>query len=122
MTSGKAPLNSSVTYERRQTAMMLLEALPELVGDVEGALIRLGRSNVADQLRTVALKTWTLDEFAQTTYLHLAAARDPSGVEETLCLYDDIGVNVDLDRDGRVVGLEVSGYEQALSRLGKARD
>jgi uncharacterized protein YuzE len=70
----------------------------------------------------VALKTWTFDEFAQTTYLLLTAARDPNGVEETVSLYDDIGVNVDLDRDGRVVGLEVSGYEQALSRLGKTGD
>lgn len=99
--------------------MTLLEALPELVGDIEGALIRLGRGNVADQLRTVALKTWTFDELAQSTYLHLAAARDLNGVEETLSLYDDIGVNVDLDRDGRVMGLEVFGYEQSLSRLGK---
>jgi uncharacterized protein YuzE len=99
--------------------MTLLEALPELVGDIEGALVRLGRGNVADQLRTATLKSWTFDEFAQTTYLHLAASRDPSAVEETVSLYDDIGVNVDLDRDGRVMGLEVSGYEESLSRLGK---
>jgi uncharacterized protein YuzE len=99
--------------------MTLLEMLPELVGDIEGALVRLGRGNVADQLRTATLKSWAFDEFAQTTYLHLAAARDPSGVEETVSLYDDIGVNVDLDRDGRVTGLEVSGYEESLSRLGK---
>ena len=99
--------------------MTLLEALPELVGDIEAALIRLGRGSVADQLRTVALKSWTVDEFAQATYLHLAAVPDPNAVEERLSLYDDIGVNVDLDRDGRVVGLEVFGYEQSLSRLGK---
>jgi uncharacterized protein YuzE len=102
--------------------MTLLEALPELVGDIEGALIRLGRGNVADQLRTVTLKTWTVDEFAQATYLHLSSARDSSGVEETLCLYDDIGVNVDLDKEGRVMGLEVFGYEQSLSRLGRDID
>jgi uncharacterized protein YuzE len=99
--------------------MTLLESLPELVADIEGALVRLGRGSVADQLRTVTLKTWTFDEFAQATYLDLTASRDPSAVEETISLYDDIGVNVDLDRDGRVVGLEVSGYEEFLSRLGK---
>jgi uncharacterized protein YuzE len=99
--------------------MTLLEALPELVGDIEGALVRIGRGNVADQLRTATLKTWTFDDFAQATYLNFAASRDPSAVEETLSLYDDIGVNVDLDRDGRVMGLEVFGYEQSLSRLGK---
>jgi uncharacterized protein YuzE len=97
--------------------MTLLEALPELVGDIEAALVRLGRGSVADQLRTVVLKSWTVDDFAQATYLHLAAARDPDAVEETLSLYDDIGVNVDLDREGRLVGLEIFGYEQSLSRL-----
>jgi uncharacterized protein YuzE len=100
--------------------MTLFEAVPELVSDVEGALVRLGRSKVADQLRTVVLTAWTFDDFAQTTYLQVTASRDDVGVEETVCLYDDIGVNVDLDGEGRVMGLEVSGYEQVLSRLGKA--
>jgi uncharacterized protein YuzE len=50
----------------------------------------------------------------------LAAESDPGGVEETISLYDDIGVNVDVDRDGRVMGLEVFGYEQSLSRLAKS--
>ncbi len=99
--------------------MTLLEALPELVGDVVGALIREGRGNVADQLPNAALRAWTFDEFAQVTYLHLAATRDPNGVEETISLYDEIGVNVDLGMGGQVLGLEVFGYEQSLSRLGK---
>ena len=97
--------------------MSLLETLPELVLDVEGALVRLGRGRVADQLRTAPLKKWDFDEFAQTTYLHVADARVPDDVEETISLFDDIGVNVDLDRKGQVIGLEVSGYEHALSRL-----
>jgi uncharacterized protein YuzE len=99
--------------------MTLLEALPELVGDVAGALIREGRGNVADQLPNASLSAWTFDEFAQTTYLHLTATRDPNAIEETISLYDDVGVNVDLDKGGKVVGLEVFGYEQSLSRLGK---
>jgi uncharacterized protein YuzE len=99
--------------------MTLFEVVPELVGDVEGALVRLGRGDIADQLRTATLKTWTFDEFAQATYLHLGAARNPGRGEEMLSLYDDIGVNLELDRDGRLVGMEVFGYEQSLSRLGK---
>jgi uncharacterized protein YuzE len=95
----------------------LFEALPELVRDIEGALVRLGRGSVADQLRTVALEAWTFDEFAQSTYLQLGGARDSRQIEETISLYDDIGVNVDLDRGGRMVGLEVIGYEEVLSRL-----
>ena len=99
--------------------MTLLEALPELVADVAGALIREGRGKVADQLPGAALRAWTFDEFAQATYLHLTATRDPNAVEETISLHDEIGVNVDLGMGGQLLGLEVFGYEQSLSRLGK---
>jgi uncharacterized protein YuzE len=99
--------------------MTLFEAVPELVGDIEAALIRLGRGDIADQLRTVTLKSWTFDDFAQATYLQLAAAKDANGVEEAVSLHDDIGVTIDLDTDGRVTGIEVVGYEEPLSRLSK---
>jgi uncharacterized protein YuzE len=99
--------------------MTLLEALPELVGDVEGALVRLGRGDVADQLRVATLVTWAFDDFAQAMYLQLAPKRDPGAVGETVSLYDDVPVNVELDKDGRVVGLDVVGYEEPLSRLRK---
>ena len=98
--------------------MTLLEALPELVGDVVGALIREGRGSVADQLPNAGLRAWTFDEFAQATYLLLAATRDPTAVEEIISL-DEIGVNLDLARGGQVLGLEVFGYEESLARLGK---
>lgn len=100
--------------------MTLSEALPELVADVVGALVREGRGKVADQVPEAPLVSWAFDDFAQATYLHLTAAGDRCAIEETLSYYDDIGVNVDLDRSGRVVRLEVFGYEESLSRLGKA--
>lgn len=99
--------------------MTLSEVLPELVGDVVGALIREGRGRVADQLPGASLVAWEFDDFAQTTYLQLSASRNPDAVGETLSFSEDIGVNVDLDKEGKVMGLEVAGYEQLLSRLGK---
>lgn len=99
--------------------MTLLEALPELVADVVGALIREGRGKVADQLPGAPLVAWAFDDFAQSTYLQLTATRDPNLIEETVSFYDDIGVNVELEKGGRVVGLEVFGYEEPLSRLEK---
>ena len=94
--------------------MTLGEAVPELVGDVYGALVRLGRGAVASQLRDATLLRWTFDDFALATYLHV---QDGAAVEETVSLYDDIPVNVDLDKSGRIVGLDVVGYESVLSRL-----
>ena len=105
--------------DREEMSRKLLEALPELVRDIQDALIRLGRGSVADQLQVVTLEAWSFDEFARSAHLDLGGARDPGGVEETIWLSDDIGVNVDLDRNGRVIGLEVSGYEDSLSRLAK---
>lgn len=97
----------------------LSEVLPELVADVVGALIREGRGDVADQIPGASLVSWAFDDFARATYLHFTAARDRCAIEETLSYSDDIGVNVDLDKGGRVVRLEVFGYEQSLSRLGQ---
>ena len=98
--------------------MKLLEVAPELVRDIEGAVVRLGRGDIADQLRSATLTTWTFDEFAQSAYLSLRATRDSGAVEETLSLYDDIGVSVDLDKGGRVVGLDVvkrrGGFKSTL--------
>ena len=96
--------------------MTLTEAVPELVADVTGALIRLGRGAVADQLRKAALLNWTFDDFAQATYLRL---QDGGSVHETISLYDDVPVNVDLDQGGQILGLDVVGYEEMLSRLEK---
>ena len=99
--------------------MTLFEAVPELVRDIEGALVRIGRGDIADQLRVATLFSWAFDDFAQSTYLQLAAVEDRDEAHETLSLHDEIGVNVDLDRDRRVLGIEVYGYEQVLSRLKK---
>ena len=101
--------------------MTLSEALPELVADVVGALIREGRGRVADQIPGAPLVAWAFDDFAQSTYLQLAPTRDPNLLEETISFYDEIGVNVELEKGGRVVGLEVFGYEDSLSRLERQR-
>ena len=100
-------------------SVTLFEALPELVHDIEGALVRLGRGKVADQLRDVPLLAWAYDDFARSTYLSLRASIDPGEIGEVISLQDEIGVSLDLDGQRRVIGIEVSGYEEFLARLGK---
>jgi uncharacterized protein YuzE len=100
-------------------SVTLFEALPELVYDIEGALVRLGRGKVADQLRDAPLLAWAYDDFAQSTYLSLRASIDPGEIGEVISLQDEIGVSLDLDGQRRVMGIEVSGYEDFLARLDK---
>ena len=42
--------------------MTLVDAVPIMVLDLEGALLRIGRGDVVDQLRKVSLERWTYEE------------------------------------------------------------
>lgn len=97
--------------------MTLFEALPDLFHDVSSALIREGRGRVADQLRELRLLSWEFDDFAQMNYLRFTEASDADLVEESISFHEDMGVNVNLDKAGKIIGLEVTGYEESLARL-----
>jgi len=105
----------------------LVEQLPDLVSDIENALIRIGRGNVADQLREVHLERWTYDEFANVGYLYLRSPRVLNVVDqnivgvkhgETLCPSDDLPINLDLDNHGRLTGIELLDGSSIILRLG----
>src|SRR4051812_29198444 len=115
-----------MTNEGRQTRMRSLsEALPDLVLDIASALIRIGRGDVADQLREVQIERWTYDEFADAAYLYLRSARQPGlnpGMPgatraETLCPFDDPAINLELDNHRRLVAIEVLDGRGIVSAL-----
>ena len=93
--------------------MKLALALPDLLADMESALLRLGRGDLAVQLKQAELERWTYDDFADTTYLTLVEGE----YAERLSLYDDLGVNVDMDDRGRVCGLEILEGRRIAERL-----
>ena len=95
------------------TLSKLAETLPDLVADLEGALLPLGRGDLVDQLKTATLERWTYDDFADATYLFLA----PTAGAERLSLYDELGVNVDTDDRGKVCGLEILDGQAIAARL-----
>jgi uncharacterized protein YuzE len=89
-------------------------ALPDFLVDLESALVPLGRGDLLDQLKRAELQRWTYDDFADTTYLTLMEG----DYAERFSLYDEIGVNVDLDAHGRVCGIEILEGQRIAERLG----
>ena len=55
--------------------MKLAEVLPELVSDMENALLPLGRGDLLGQVSEAILERWTYDEFSDTAYLYLTPSR-----------------------------------------------
>ena len=109
-----------------KVTIALKDALPYLVLDLESALVHIGRGDVVDQLREVTIERWTYDEHADAAYLHLRSPRTPNTSDErsagqrpgeTVSVYDELGINLDTDSQGRLTGMEILGGKAIVSQL-----
>ena len=102
--------------------MSLAGLLPELAADIQGALVQIGRGDLADQVRAAPVLAVSRDDFAGAVILDVQPAQEASsGPLDIVSLHDEIGVGLGLDAAGRLARIEVSGYEDLLVRFGDLR-
>jgi uncharacterized protein YuzE len=97
--------------------MKLADALPELVSDLESALLPLGRGDLVQKVNEAVIERWTYDDFSDTAYLFLTAEPFERLQLDTLSLYDELGVNLETDGRGRLCGIEILDGKRITSRL-----
>ena len=113
--------------------MRLADIAPELVSELTTGLIAQGRLDLAKQLELVEILQCTYDEFADAGTIYFARPR-PSWYFEKLSapVKETIGIgagdsdlldvlNVDMDHDGNLFGIEFIGRADIVATLRAAK-
>lgn len=101
----------------------LIAVAPELVNEVATALIAEGRTDLAKQLQSAEIRQCNFDESVEGGYIYLVRPRPSwyyeklsAPVKETIA-WDAIGLNVDVDHDGNLFGIEFLSRPDIVAKL-----
>ena len=90
----------------------LKATVPDLVAEVGAALTAEGRNTLVPQLATATIEHCTYDQEANAGYIYIVRPSKRSlsnlaaPVAETISFYEKHGINIDVDHDGNIFGIE----------------
>lgn len=93
----------------------LADLVPDFVAEVERVLAGEGRAALASQLRDADVALCTFDRELGAGYIHFKRVT----VAEKVSFREPHWFGVDVDGDGRVVGIELFSRDEVFARLRK---
>jgi uncharacterized protein YuzE len=97
---------------------------PELVSELAKALVAEGRVELARQLEAATIRQCNYDESVDAGYIYLVRPHPSwyyeklsAPVKETISWDLDSGLNVDVDHDGNVFGIEFLSRPDIVAKL-----
>ena len=102
----------------------LIAIAPALVSELAKALTAEGRTDIAQQLESAEIRRCNYDESVEAGYIYLVRPRPSwyyeklsAPVKETIGCDMESGLNVDVDHDGNVFGIEFFGRPDIVAKL-----
>ena len=97
---------------------------PDLVSELAAALKAEGRSDLANQIESAEIRQCNYDESVEAGYFYLVRPHPSwyyeklsAPVKETIACDMERGLNVDVDHDGNLFGIEFLGRPDIVAKL-----
>lgn len=104
--------------------MQLATIAPELVRELATALVAEGRTDLAKQLESAEIRQWNYDESVDAGYIYLVRPypswyyeKLSAPVKESIACAMQSGLNLDVDHDGNVSGIEFLSRPDIVVKL-----
>jgi uncharacterized protein YuzE len=97
---------------------------PEFVAELRDALVGEDRPDLAQQIGAAEIERFTYDAHDDLGYLYFKRpapswhfAKLTAPVAHTIVFYAERGINVDVDHDGNIFGIELLGRGEIMAKF-----